>query len=71
MANSTLLTDDKGNPSSGRVMAFISLFAAIGFGAVACVKPMSESGTASNLALLFMTGGTVQKVGGKLAEKIG
>jgi hypothetical protein len=70
VSQSSYLTDDKGNPSSGRIMSLISLIAAIGFGVVACNKPSLESGTPANLALMFLTGGAVHKVGGKIAENI-
>lgn len=60
--------ENNGNQSSMRLMCFMSLIAAIGFGVVAVTKPPAEGGTGTNLSLLFLGASVGGKVGQKFAE---
>jgi hypothetical protein len=68
MANTSVMTDDRGNPSSSRWMTGIALIASIGFGIVACCKPSVESAIPVALANSFLAYGAVRGVGGKAVE---
>lgn len=57
--------DDNGNPSSMRVMSFISLFAAIGVALASICMNQDHR----DLVLLFLVGAFVPKVFQKFAEK--
>ena len=60
------LSDDKKRVSSGRIMSFIALFAAVGisFTSLAMGTPID-----SETVMWFLTGAFAGKVGSKFAER--
>lgn len=51
-----------------RLMAFLSLAAAIAFGARASLKPIDQSSSDIQLVVIFLTAAVGTKVGQKFAE---
>jgi hypothetical protein len=71
MANTSVMTDDKGNPSSSRWMCGITMVSAIAFYIVACCKPAADASIPVAIGNSLLAYSAVRGVGGKCAEMIG
>lgn len=63
------MDDDSGNKSSMRLMCFISLLAAIGFGAVTLLNKATDGGIGVYITLSFLLGAFAPKAVQKVMEK--
>lgn len=63
------LQEDENTNSSMRLMCFISLFAAIGFGVITLINPQTEGSTGLFITMGFLLGAFAPKALQKMLEE--